>query len=144
MSTNRTEEDWFLRGGERPKNDSEQMQTPVVTCQNCGGDNLADEEYCTHCGAALTGGTLTGEYRGDDGDDNELRLYEVEVSQKKTVTQTATVRVRAASEDDAMDLVEDRVFNGDLDVTDLDWTDKEDSDEYADFTAEDAVEAEEA
>ena len=144
MSTNRTEEDWFLRGGERPKNDSEQMKTPVVTCQNCGGDNLADEEYCTHCGAAVAGGTLTGEYCGDDGDDNELRLYEVEVSQKKTVTQTATVRVRAASEDDAMDLVEDRVFIGDLDVTDLDWTDKEDSDEYADFTAEDAVEAEEA
>lgn len=70
METNnnkkKTMEDWFLRGGERPKNDCE--QAPVVTCQNCGGDNLADEEYCTHCGAALTGGTSTEEYCGDDDD----------------------------------------------------------------------------
>lgn len=152
-STNRTEEDWFLRGGERPrtkKNGGEREETilpPDAVCQNCGNCRPGGTERCQVCGVALTGGASTDECCGDDDDDDggdALRLYEVEVSQTKTISQTATVRIRAASEDDAMDLVEERAANGDLDVTDLDWTDVEDSDEYGDFMAEDAVEAEEA
>lgn len=70
MATNsKAMEDWFLRGGERPQENGMQ-QAPVVICQNCGGDNLADEEYCTHCGAALTGGTSTEEYCGSEHGEN--------------------------------------------------------------------------
>ena len=143
MSTNRrTEEDWFLRGGERPKNNE---QTSVVTCQNCGGDNLADEEQCTHCGAALQGGTSTAEYCGDDDDgddDGDLREYEVGVFRTLKVHhyQTAKVRVEARSEIDAMDRVEEQYARGDLELSDLDWTDEEVTENCDEFTADGAEE----
>lgn len=51
MMTNE-EMNWFLRGGKRPE-PALPSKAALVTCQNCGGDNLADEEICTHCGALL-------------------------------------------------------------------------------------------
>jgi RNA polymerase subunit RPABC4/transcription elongation factor Spt4 len=53
------EMNWFLRGGKRP---DPAPKAPVVVCQNCGGDNLADEEQCTHCGTPLQGGITAAEY----------------------------------------------------------------------------------
>ena len=45
----KTEENWFLRGGKRPEQE-EPKEKKTVFCPNCGGENLSDEEYCTHCG----------------------------------------------------------------------------------------------
>lgn len=61
------EMNWFLRGGKHPE-PALPSKTPVV-CQNCGGENLADEEQCTHCGAPLQGGTTTEEYCGGNDED---------------------------------------------------------------------------
>lgn len=61
----KTMKDWFLRGGERPKgklpdppdeipaDDGEDFDDGVIDCPHCGGENLASEEYCTHCGQSL-------------------------------------------------------------------------------------------
>lgn len=130
-------EDWFLRGGERPKKEDE--QAPVVTCQNCGGENLADEEYCTHCGAALAGGTSTGESCGDGEDENrDDRLFSVTMERTVTVRQTATVRVYANCEESAMDNAEDLAENG---ADCWDWGDIPGTEEYKDCEAVGAEEA---
>ena len=47
----KTEENWFLRGGKRPE--QEEPKEKTVFCPNCGGENLSDEEYCTHCGQPI-------------------------------------------------------------------------------------------
>lgn len=133
MANEKTMEDWFLRGGERPKNDGE--HAPAGTCQNCG-DNLADEEYCTHCGAALTGGTSTGEYCGDDDDGPGLRKFVVTMTRLKTVEQEARVTVMAASEEEAMEEAEDAACEESDGWT---WTgDRPATVEYEDCQAEDA------
>ena len=143
---NKTMEDWFLRGGERPKNDRE--QAPVVTCQNCGGDNLADEEYCTHCGAALTGGTSTEEYCGgdDDGydaceecedrsmcakchhaknepDDGEKAEYSVTVKYWRKIRYEAVVDVEADNPADAVAQAREMYEDWDLDPEEIDSED---------------------
>ena len=109
----KTYEDWFKRGGERPPRDGrlppppEETEipggddgnggrSPVVTCRNCGGDNLADEECCTHCGSALAGD-------GADGGAEGPKEFEVKLLRTRHVCQTCTVRVLAASVFEACD-----------------------------------------
>lgn len=134
-------EDWFLRGGERPQ-ENEMQQAPVVTCQNCGGDNLADEEQCTHCGAPLQGGTTTGEYCGGDKvcpecghcwpSDTERcpmchsilsspdqKTYLVKVSQVKKCLWEGYVEVVANSRLEALTKARDEFENCGLDTWDL-------------------------
>lgn len=135
MAIGKEMEDWFLRGGERPKNGG--GQKPVVTCQNCGGDNLADEEYCTHCGAALAGGTSTAEYCGDDGGEDG-RTFAVTMERTVTVRQTATVRVKAGCEESAMDRAEELAED---DSDGWDWEDVPGTEEYEDCEAVNAEEA---
>ena len=160
MTTNKTMEDWFLRGGERPKKEDE--QAPVVTCQNCGGDNLADEECCTHCGAVLTGGTSTEEYCGsehgenpcdecdgrtkcddcphncdDDDDGPEHRVFVVTMTRTKSVAQESRVTVRATSEEEAMEKAEDAACEESDEWT---WKDDPFTAEYEDCQAECAEE----
>lgn len=77
----KTEEDWFLRGGERPDPAEENGDEAPV----------APDAH-------------------DSADDGEtLRDYVVTMTRFKTVRQTAEVRVKAHNEDEAMDLAEDRV-----------------------------------
>lgn len=130
---NKTMEDWFLRGGKRPKDE----QAPVVACQNCGGDNLADEECCTHCGAALAGGTSTAEYCGDDDDGPELRVFIVTMTRTKSVAQESRVTVRATSEEEAMEKAEDAACE---ESDEWRWEDDPLTAEYEDCQAECAEE----
>ena len=148
MATNsKAMEDWFLRGGERPQENGMQ-QAPVITCQNCGGDNLADETECTHCGADLTVGTSTEEYCGgdDDGydaceecedrsmcakchhvkgepDDGEKAEYTVAVRYWRKVQYEAFVDVEADNPADAV--AQAREMYEDLDLDDPEEIDSE-------------------
>ena len=133
MATSKEMEDWFLRGGKRPEMNGMQQVSHNLVCQNCGGENVPDEEYCTHCGAALTGGTSTGEYCGDD---EEERDFIVTLTRTKTIRQKTTMRVSATTANEAMDRAEDEVsdFDGD-------WEDVPGSEEYEDCEADDAEEA---
>lgn len=144
---NRTEEDWFLRGGERPDAanahgdpgahgwDSAEEGGPGGICQNCGSENPAGNERCACCGASLTGGCPTGEYCGDDGD-GVLQDWTVTMSRTRSVQQTAEIRVKAHSEDEAMDLVEGRAED---EADDWPWEDNDDTEEFEDV---EAIEAE--
>ena len=106
----KTEEDWFLRGGERPD--------PAN-----GNDNAASVAPDAHDST-------------DDGDGETLRDYVVTMTRLKTVRQTAKVRVKARNECEAMDLADERApdESGKWDWKDVDW----DSEEFEDVEAEDA------
>lgn len=145
MAKTKTEEDWFLRGGKRPDannaygnpdtSDGEPIEDePGKVCQNCGIENLAENEHCVCCGAALTGGCPTDEYCG--ADDGKPKTYIVTMSRTRSVQQTAKVRVKAHSEEEALDLVEDRV---EYEAEDWAWKDNDDTEEFDDV---EAVEAE--
>lgn len=135
----KTEEDWFLRGGERPQeklpdppdeipvDDGEDFDDDgdVVDCPHCGGENLASEECCTHCGQPL-----------HDDDDEEERDFMVTLTRTKTVSQKTTIRVSATTANEAMDRAEDEAPD-----VDGDWEDVPDSEEYGDAEADDAEEA---
>lgn len=113
------EMNWFLRGGKRP---DPAPKAPVVVCQNCGGENLADEEQCTHCGAPLQGGTTTEEYCG--GDDDEVRApdqktYLVKVNQVKKCLWEGYVEVVASSKLEALFKARDKFDSCELDTWDL-------------------------
>lgn len=162
MTDKKTMEDWFLRGGKRPEKDGTRQASRNLVCQNCGGENIPDEEYCTHCGAALTGGASTGEYCGsehgenpcdecdgrtrcddcphncgDDNDGSEVRKFVVTMTRIKTVAQEARVTVVAESEEEAMDRAEDAACE---ESDGWSWTDCPFTDEYEDCQAADAEE----
>lgn len=133
-----TEEDWFLRGGERPNAgnafnnpDTHDGEFPPDSphesdaCDACDGHHHCDE--CPH---------LTD---GDDEDEEEvLQDWIVTMSRTKTVEQTAKVRVKARSEDEAMGLVEGRAGR---ESEMWPWRDDDITEEFDDAKA---VEAEEA
>lgn len=143
----KTEEDWFLRGGKRPDAagahgdpDARDGEPPEddpgnKVCQNCGGENLAEETECTHCGASLTGGCPTGEYCGADDGDVE-KTYIVTVVRTKTVDQYIELRVTAKDEDEA----EDIAVRAAETQADANWVDDEDTVDYCDCGVEDAEE----
>ena len=114
MSRNRTEEDWFLRGGERPPK-PEQLPPPpaeIKICEICGGSNIGEEEYCTHCGAAL-------DRTPDSEDDRETRKFRVRIVASQTVE--TFVDVMAADEEDACDKVADKIDSGKFNPEVWDW-----------------------
>lgn len=145
----RNEEDWFLRGGERPNPAKESGSDDVVrsddfvTCQNCGQPWPAEVgELCPMCGASLAGGTSTAEYCGADGDgDENARIsFDVTLVREKTVEQTYTVTVRARDEDDAFEEARKLLSDDDIDPDEWDWETDEDTAEYGDPRPADAEE----
>lgn len=153
MATNRTVEDWFLRGGEKPRDNGMQAYVcgptiAVAVCQNCGGENLADEERCTHCGAPLVGEPSTAEYCGDDEYEDDLaddededgeREFTVTVRRTWTVLQEAKMKVIADCEESAMMKAED-IAEVD-DDGEVDWDNVPDTNEYDDYEAISAEES---
>ena len=133
---NKTMEDWFLRGGEKPTQenaygnpDAHDGEFPSDSphesdaCDECDGHHHCDE--CPH---------LTD---GDDEDEEEvLQDWTVTVSRLKSVQQTAKVRVKAHSEEETLDLVEDRAED---EAEIWPWEDVDGSEDYDDV---EAVEAE--
>lgn len=121
MAIDRTMEDWFLRGGEKPQYNG--MQTvAVAVCQNCGHENPADAERCKHCFAPLVGGPSTAEICGDDEDDladdedeSDEREFEVTLERKRIIWQRATVRVTADCKETAMSTADELAEDGQVD-----------------------------
>lgn len=105
------EKNWFLRGGKRPEPVPE-AKAPVV-CQNCGDENLADEEQCTHCGAPLQNDNK--ECPGDP----DQKTYLVKVSQVKKCLWEGYVEVAAGSKIEALAKAIDEFDTGRLDSWDL-------------------------
>ena len=138
-------ENWFLRGGKRPEENGMQETLPeppdeisldgddedVVSCPHCGGENLAAEEYCTHCGLPLHGDDE------DDEDDEDEREFVVTVRRTRTIRQEAKIKVLALCKDTAMMKAEDAAED---EADDWSWKDIPGSEEYEDC---EAVEAEE-
>ena len=117
----KTEEDWFLRGGERPDLVKEKgVPSPKYARLIIDELAAADDD---HDGVH------------EDGDGGEtLRDYIVTMSRRRTVRQTAKVRVKAHSEDEAMDLTEDRAEN---ESDSWFWSDDACSEDFEDVEAED-------
>lgn len=141
----KTQDDWFLRGGERSPADTENSCSDGFVCQNCGNCWPADVgETCPSCGASISGRTSTAEYCGADGDGDgkdALRSFNVTVVREKTVEQTHVMTVAARDEDDALDVARKRLDSLGPDVIDgWDWKDDGDTAEYGD---PDPVETEE-
>lgn len=103
------EMNWFLRGGKRPE-PALPSKAPV-TCQNCGGDNLVDEEQCTHCGVPLQGGITAA--------DPDQKTYLVKVSQVKKCLWEGYVEVVADSRLEALAKARDEFEDCELDTWDL-------------------------
>lgn len=124
---NKTMEDWFLRGGEKPAQEDASVKPDSPhecdACDECDGHHHCDE--CPH----LTDGE-------DDDDEEALQDWTVTMSRTRSVQQTAEIRVKAHSEDEAMDLVEDRAED---EADDWPWKDNGDTEEFEDV---EAVEAE--
>ena len=100
----KTMEDWFLRGGEKPAQ------------ENAYGD--PDSPH------------------GSDGDDEGvLQDWVVTMSRIRTVQQTAEVRVKAHSEGEAMDLIEDRAED---EADSWPWKDVDYTEEFEDVGAMEA------
>ena len=149
----KTQEDWFLRGGERPHADAKNERIDGstcqgftcqgFTCQNCGQSWPAEVgEICPMCGASLTGGASTAEYCGADGDgadcvnraarypmheENARISFDVTLAREKTVEQTYTVTVRARDEDDALREARKLLLDSDIDPDEWDWETDEDT-----------------
>ena len=94
-------------------------------CDMCDGHHHCDE--CPH----LTDGD------DDDGEEEAPRDWIVTMSRTKSVQQTAEVHVKAHSEEEAMDLIEDRA---ERESERWRWEDNDDTEEFDDVGA---VEAEE-
>lgn len=144
MAISKEMEDWFLRGGKRPeangmqetlpKPDENPVDDDVISCPHCGGENLASEKYCTHCGRPLHDDGVEDE---DDDDDGGERDYVVTMTRTRVVSQRAKVRVRARSESDAMDKAEDLAVD---EQDQWSWKDDEDTEEFEDVEADDVEE----
>jgi hypothetical protein len=123
----KTMEDWFLRGGERPAQEDAPSRPDSPhecdACDECDGHHHCDE--CPH----LTDGE-------DDDDEDGLQDWIITMSRTKTVQQTAKVRVKAHSEEEAMDLIEDRAED---EAENWAWKDVDYTKEYDDV---EAIEAE--
>jgi hypothetical protein len=120
MAKNRTEEDWFLRGGERPPK-PEQLPPPpaeIKICEICGGSNIGEEEYCTHCGTPLDR-TPDSEDDETGDDDDELRKFRVRVTASQPVE--TFVIVTATNEEDACDKVAGILDDGEFNPEAQDW-----------------------
>lgn len=113
MAISKEMEDWFLRGGKRPEANGMQETLPEPPDEIPVDD---DEDF--------------------DDDDEEERDFIVTLTRTKTIRQKTTMRVSAATADEAMDRAEDEV--SDLDG---DWKDVPGSEEYEDCEADDAEEA---
>lgn len=149
----KTQDDWFLRGGERPDPAEENSDDVVrsddflVTCQNCGQSWPTEVgEICPMCGASLTGGASTAEYCGADGDgadcaaEDTLRSFNVTVVREKTVEQTHVMTVAARDEDEAIEVAQKILDSADFDNWDWEWRDDEDTEEYGEPSVADAEE----
>ncbi len=127
---NKTAEDWFLRGGEKPAK-SKKDAVELAVCQNCGGMNLAGEtDKCTHCGASLAGGCPTDEYCGADGETPAAKKFKVVFARVKSVEQTCSVEIEAGSEEEAMSIAQQMA--DDIDLSSKEWKSDEDTVEYDD------------
>lgn len=124
MPKNRTEEDWFLRGGERPETpgpDEIDEGNPHDTdpCDECDGRTRCDD--CPH---------------NLDSEDDE-REFEVTMSRFRTVKQETRVTVKADCEESAMEKAEELATD---EGGDWDWKDVENSEDIEDVGAEEAEE----
>ncbi len=111
---NKTMEDWFLRGGERPPASAENECSGDLMCQNCGSTCRPTDggDECPVCGAPLAGGASTAEYYGADDDDEEVpQDWDVTMARTRSVRQIAHVHVKAYGKEEAMNLAEDRAEN---------------------------------
>lgn len=119
MPKNRTEEDWFLRGGERPstKTPYDEPQVPdegnphdTDPCDECDGRTRCDD--CPH--------NLDDEDEDEDEDDRETREFRVRIVASQPVE--TFVIVTATDEEDACDKVADILNNdGEFDPEAQDW-----------------------
>ena len=113
MATQKTMEDWFLRGGEKPTQDS------------ASGDPDA------HGGGFPPGSPHESD--ADDGSDEEvLRDWTVMMSRMRSVQQTAKVRVEAHGEEEAMEVAEGLAVD---EQDQWDWEDDDDTEEFNDARA---------
>ena len=138
----KTQDEWFLRGGERPPADTESECSDGFVCQNCGNCWPADiGETCPSCGASLAGGTPTAVYcgAGDDGENARIS-FDVTLVREKTVEQTYDVTVRARDEDEAIEEARKLLLDPDIDPDEWDWETDEDTAEYGDPRPTDAEE----
>jgi len=134
----KTMEDWFLRGGEKPSAENAYGDPdardggfpPDSPHESDAYDECDGHHHCDECPH------LTDGEDDDDGEDG-LQDWIVTMSRTKTVQQTAKVRVKARSEEEAMDLVEDRAED---EAGNWSWKDGDDTEEFEDV---EAVEAEE-
>lgn len=110
----KTEEDWFLRGGERPQ---EKLPDPPDEIPVDDDEDFDDDD-------------------DDDEDDEEERDFMVTLTRTKTISQKTTIRVSATTACEAMDRAEDEVLDDAYD-----WDDVPNSEEYGDAEADDAEEA---
>lgn len=105
MAKNRTEEDWFLRGGERPSTEIPDSEPQVPE------DDLEDYE---------TGDDPEDDGNGDDGDGRGTRKFRVRIVASRTVE--TFVIVTATDEEDACDKVADILDNdGEFNPEAQDW-----------------------
>ena len=95
MATNRTMEDWFLRGGEKPKDNGMQETLPEPPDETPVDD---DEDF-----------------DDDENDEGGEREFEVVLERKRIVWQEATVRVTADCEETAMSEAEELAEDGRVD-----------------------------
>lgn len=120
----KTEEDWFLRGGERPD--------PAN-----GNDNAAPDVHPKFARLVIDELADYDDHDGVHEDGETLRDYVVTMSRRRTVVQQAKVRVKAHSKHEAMDLAEERAP---CETDEWNWSDVDDydSEEFEDVEANDA------
>lgn len=175
MATNRTMEDWFLRGGEKPQENGMQAYVcgptvAVAVCQNCGGENLATEEYCTHCGAPLVGEPSTAEICGQelcpecghplpselddpgcvcprcgwapsDDEDDEDDKREFTVTVRRTWTVLQEAKMKVIADCEESAMMKAEDIAEVDDDGEVDWDNVPDTDEYDDYEAISAEES---
>lgn len=131
MARNKTEEDWFLRGGERPS-----TKTPYDEPQVPDEGNPHDSDPCAECdGLTRCDDCPHNLDREDDGTDKVE--YDVSMVRTKTVRQRCRVTVAADCEESAMEKAEELAEDeGDG----WPWEDEDNSTEYEDCEAESAEE----
>lgn len=132
MARNRTEEDWFLRGGERPARADDEPMAPegnphdTDPCAECDGLTRCDD--CPHNQELID---------AEDDETDDEREFEVTMSRYRSVKQEARVTVKADCEESAMEKAEELAEDkGD----EWDWKDIGGSEDIEDV---EAVEAEE-
>ena len=129
-------EDWFLRGGERPNMDNA-FNNPDAHDEEPLPDSPHESDACDMCDGHCHCDECQHLTDGEDDDDEEaLQDWTVTMSRTRSVQQTAKVRVKAHSEEEALDLVEDRAED---EADRWPWKDEDDTVEFEDT---EAIEAE--